>query len=339
MPDWYLTKDGDKSCLELYERHYSAHKYKDGRKRYQFVGPGFNIVLRTARADAFFVWRKFIDDSGQVGINCAAFRNESPIQSSELVRQADAIADCAWPGERHYTYVDPKKIRRTNPRWRRGNTAKPGHCQTHTRPAPANFALPPASSRTAVSARARAARVVHVPGRGAAGARRGRTGISGCGDGGKHHRAAGAGYQNSPLKVFGDHDENTLAQMRNCMSIGNAVAGVICADGHLGYAQPVGGVIAYEKQISISGVGFDIGCGNMAVRLDTPFADIQPRWARSSRTCTRSFRSASAAPMTSAWNMNCSTTRTLGARPTGRTTARRPSPSSARSDQATITLT
>jgi tRNA-splicing ligase RtcB (3'-phosphate/5'-hydroxy nucleic acid ligase) len=83
-----------------------------------------------------------------------------------------------------------------------------------------------------------------------------------------------ATYQNSPLKVFGKHDENTLTQMRNCMSAGNAVAGVICADGHLGYAQPVGGVIAYEKQISISGVGFDIGCGNMAVRLDTPYEDI-----------------------------------------------------------------
>lgn len=69
-------------------------------------------------------------------------------------------------------------------------------------------------------------------------------------------------YQNSPLTVFGDHDEGTILQMRNCMSVGNAVAGVICADGHLGYAQPVGGVIAYEKQISISGVGFDIGCGN-----------------------------------------------------------------------------
>src|SRR4051812_48736358 len=63
-------------------------------------------------------------------------------------------------------------------------------------------------------------------------------------------------YQNSPLKVFGQHEENTINQMRNCMSVGNAVAGVICADGHLGYAQPVGGVIAYEKQISISGVGF-----------------------------------------------------------------------------------
>lgn len=86
-------------------------------------------------------------------------------------------------------------------------------------------------------------------------------------------------YQDSPLKVFGEHDENTIAQMRNCMAVGNAVAGVICADGHLGYAQPVGGVIAYEKQISISGVGFDIGCGNMAVRLDTPFTAIADRVA------------------------------------------------------------
>ena len=84
-------------------------------------------------------------------------------------------------------------------------------------------------------------------------------------------------YQQSPLTVFGDHEEQTLGQMRNCMKVGNAVAGVICADGHLGYAQPVGGVIAYEKQISVSGVGFDIGCGNMAVRLDLPFSAISGR--------------------------------------------------------------
>src|ERR1700759_2435815 len=87
-------------------------------------------------------------------------------------------------------------------------------------------------------------------------------------------RPQAAQYQNSPLKVFGNHDAVTIAQMRNCMAVGNVVAGVICADGHLGYAQPVGGVIAYEKQISISGVGFDIGCGNMAARLDVPFDDI-----------------------------------------------------------------
>jgi tRNA-splicing ligase RtcB len=82
-------------------------------------------------------------------------------------------------------------------------------------------------------------------------------------------------FQNSPLKIYGSHEDATIAQMRNCMAVGNVVAGVICADGHLGYAQPVGGVIGYEKQISISGVGFDIGCGNMAARLDTPFSAIQ----------------------------------------------------------------
>jgi tRNA-splicing ligase RtcB (3'-phosphate/5'-hydroxy nucleic acid ligase) len=84
-------------------------------------------------------------------------------------------------------------------------------------------------------------------------------------------------YRDAPLKVVGEHDEGTVGQMRNCMGVGNVVAGVICADGHLGYAQPVGGVIAYEKQISISGVGFDIGCGNMAVRLDTPFSAIEDK--------------------------------------------------------------
>jgi len=84
-------------------------------------------------------------------------------------------------------------------------------------------------------------------------------------------------FQNATLQVFGQHDDATIAQMRNCMGVGNVVAGVVCADGHLGYAQPVGGVIAYERQVSISGVGFDIGCGNMAVRLDTPYADVKDR--------------------------------------------------------------
>jgi len=86
-----------------------------------------------------------------------------------------------------------------------------------------------------------------------------------------------AAFRSSPLEVLGQHEEATLAQMRNCMAVGNVVGGVICADGHLGYAQPVGGVIAYEGQISISGVGFDIACGNMAVRLDTPYAAIADR--------------------------------------------------------------
>jgi len=70
------------------------------------------------------------------------------------------------------------------------------------------------------------------------------------------------------FKIFGKHDERTKEQMARCMGVGSVVGGVLCADGHLGYAQPVGGVIAYEEHISVSGVGFDIACGNMAVRLD-----------------------------------------------------------------------
>ena len=80
----------------------------------------------------------------------------------------------------------------------------------------------------------------------------------------------------SNVKIFGEHDARTIGQMERCMSVGSAVAGVLCADGHLGYAHPIGGVVAYEEHISISGVGFDIACGNMAVRLDARYAEIAP---------------------------------------------------------------
>jgi len=113
--EWYLTKDGDVRLLEMYEQHYSAYEYKDGRERKLCVGPGEKIVLSTWDGDAFFVWRKFIDDSGEEGVNCAVFKNESPHLSSELIRQADRIADFIWSGERHYTYVNPKRIKSTNP--------------------------------------------------------------------------------------------------------------------------------------------------------------------------------------------------------------------------------
>jgi hypothetical protein len=103
-------------------------------------GPGDKVVLRTESGDAFFAWRKFKDacidqrtGAPQAGVNCAAFRNEGAIQSSELVRQADAIADCLWPDRRHYTYVDPKRVQSRNPGycflvagWRRCGFTKGG---------------------------------------------------------------------------------------------------------------------------------------------------------------------------------------------------------------------
>lgn len=81
------------------------------------------------------------------------------------------------------------------------------------------------------------------------------------------------------FKVYGQHDARTLGQMETCMAAGSAVAGVLCADGHLGYAHPIGGVVGYTDHISISGVGFDIACGNMAVRLDVSAQELKPRVA------------------------------------------------------------
>ncbi len=89
------------------------------------------------------------------------------------------------------------------------------------------------------------------------------------------------------LKIFGTHDDNTVKQMWTCLGVGSAVGGVLCADGHLGYAQPVGGVIAYEKHISVSGVGFDIGCGNCAARLDFTMKELRPRLDQIARDIQR----------------------------------------------------
>jgi tRNA-splicing ligase RtcB len=76
-------------------------------------------------------------------------------------------------------------------------------------------------------------------------------------------------------KIFGDHDEATVAQIEQCVNAGGARA-VLCADGHKGYAQPIGGVVAYTDKISLSGVGFDIACGNLAIRTDATRAQVAP---------------------------------------------------------------
>lgn len=112
---WLTVKDGDRRALWLFHRHYSYRAYKDGRKPSLFVGPGEKIVLLTTNCDALFVWRKFKSMDNQPGVNCAVFRNESPILSSVLIREAMDIAWHKWPGERLYTYVNQHKIKSANP--------------------------------------------------------------------------------------------------------------------------------------------------------------------------------------------------------------------------------
>lgn len=76
---------------------------------------------------------------------------------------------------------------------------------------------------------------------------------------------------NTPV-VFGKHDPNTLVQINDVAS--RAARSALMADGHLGYVMPIGGVAGYRDQVSVVGVGFDIACGNCAIRLDTKLSDF-----------------------------------------------------------------
>ena len=51
--------------------------------------------------------------------------------------------------------------------------------------------------------------------------------------------------------------------------------GALCADGHVGYSQPIGGAVAYADHISPSGVGYDIACGNKAARTNLRADEIR----------------------------------------------------------------
>src|SRR5215510_13559409 len=78
----------------------------------------------------------------------------------------------------------------------------------------------------------------------------------------------------STIKTFGSVDERSLEQLKRCMVAGDAEFGVLCADHHPGYSQPIGGGIAYEGYVSPSGVGYDIGCGNKAVETELKRTDL-----------------------------------------------------------------
>ena len=81
------------------------------------------------------------------------------------------------------------------------------------------------------------------------------------------------------VAVFGTHDDRTVAQLQRCVSAERGARAVLCADGHVGYSMPIGGVVAYRRFISPSGVGYDIACGNLAARTNLRASDIDD-WRR-----------------------------------------------------------
>ncbi len=79
---------------------------------------------------------------------------------------------------------------------------------------------------------------------------------------------------NVPAKnIFGTHDQKTLIQLADVASRSEKAA--LMSDGHMGYIMPIGGVVGYDNKISVAGVGFDIACGNVAIRTNKTLAEIE----------------------------------------------------------------
>lgn len=77
------------------------------------------------------------------------------------------------------------------------------------------------------------------------------------------------------VPVWGAPDDGAVTQMQTCLRNKDAAGGALMGDHHLGYAMPIGGVVAYHGMVSPSGVGYDIACGNKAVRLDVKAKDVK----------------------------------------------------------------
>lgn len=114
---WLSSHQNDPRASALFRRHYSWGK-NDRRPGHRgFCPPGEKMVLLTVGCDALFVWHHPLlpRPSGEVGVLCSVFRNESPVLSSALIEEACALARRRWPGQRLFTYVNPAKIRSVNP--------------------------------------------------------------------------------------------------------------------------------------------------------------------------------------------------------------------------------
>lgn len=126
---WFAVRDGHPTARALYLRHYSAspaaRRVRDARGNLaRFIGPGEKMVLLTADGTALFAWRRErYRMDGQEGVNNSIFRNEGPIRSSELIREACLLAWRKWPGERLFTFVDEAATA-----VRRSKRSQPGKC-------------------------------------------------------------------------------------------------------------------------------------------------------------------------------------------------------------------
>lgn len=78
------------------------------------------------------------------------------------------------------------------------------------------------------------------------------------------------------IPVWGEVDQEVVNQMKAVVQNERQPEfAALMADSHIGYSVPVGGVVSYERAINVNGVGFDIACGNKAVRLDVDVEGVK----------------------------------------------------------------
>src|SRR5262245_52964250 len=90
----------------------------------------------------------------------------------------------------------------------------------------------------------------------------------------RRHRSPSAADLPFEVPVYGARDELALEQLVRCLQTDDAVGGALMADHHVGYSQPIGGVAAYRHSLSVSGAGYDLGCGVKAVRTNLRAGDV-----------------------------------------------------------------
>ena len=73
----------------------------------------------------------------------------------------------------------------------------------------------------------------------------------------------------TPHTIYAENlEDEALNQFERCLNMPGCVQGALMADAHTGYTSPIGGVFAFRNRISPQIVGYDIGCGMCAVKLN-----------------------------------------------------------------------
>lgn len=116
---WTVSNRAAPRALRLADRHYS--RQQPGTP--QFVKPGRCLVLVTEPGDALWVtswpYPHLVAHAWPDAWECSYFRNEGPVRSSDLIREAVAATRAAFGAPHDFiTFVDASKVR----------SALPGYC-------------------------------------------------------------------------------------------------------------------------------------------------------------------------------------------------------------------